>query len=184
MYLIVGLGNPGREYEKTRHNAGFQVIDKLCSKWNVSLTKEDFHGAYIKTKFNNEDVIICKPYTYMNLSGQTVMELSHFYKIDLDKIVVIYDDMDTPVGNLRIKLNGSAGGQKGMQSIIQMLHTENIKRIKIGIGRPSIPVVDYVLTSPNKEEQEKISSAQERAVTIIEEYIKRDFNYVLSRYNK
>lgn len=184
MYLIVGLGNPGREYEKTRHNAGFQVIDKLCSKWNISLNKEDFHGAYIKTKFNNEDVIICKPYTFMNLSGQTVMEIAHFYKIDIENIVVIYDDMDTPVGNLRIKLNGSSGGQKGMQSIIQMMHTENIKRIKIGIGRPSIPVIDYVLTTPNKDDQEKISEAQNRAVIIIEEYIKRDFNYVLSRYNK
>ena len=94
MKLIVGLGNPGDEYKKTRHNMGFQVIDKLLNKWNLNLNKEDFHGAYIKTKLFDEDVIICKPYTYMNLSGQTVMEITHFYKIKTEDIIVIYDDMD------------------------------------------------------------------------------------------
>lgn len=183
MFLIVGLGNPGHEYERTRHNAGFQVIDKLCAKWNIALNKEDFKGIYTRTKFNNEDVIICKPLTFMNLSGQNVMEISHFFKIDIDKILIVYDDMDTPVGKLKLKKNGSSGGQKGMQSIIQMMGTENIKRIKIGIGRPDTPVIDYVLTAPNKIDLEKIDSIQEKAVFIIEEYIKHNFDYVQSRYN-
>lgn len=184
MYLIVGLGNPGNEYKNTRHNMGFQVIDKLCEKWNISSLKESFHSGFIKTKFNNEDVIICKPYTFMNLSGQAVMEIVHFFKVDVSNIVVIYDDMDTPVGKLRIKMNGSSGGQKGMQSIIQMLNTEDIKRIKIGIGRPSVPFIDYVLGVPSKEEWSLISSIQDKAVMVIEEFIKRDFNYVMSRYNR
>ena len=184
MKLIVGLGNPGDEYEKTRHNMGFQVIDKLLNKWNLNLNKEDFHGAYIKTKLFNEDVIICKPYTYMNLSGQTVMEITHFYKIKTEDIIVIYDDMDTPVGQIRIKLKGSSGGQKGMMSIIDMMHTEDIKRIKIGIGRATSPVVDYVLNVPNKEDFEKINIAQDKACLAIEEYLKHDFNYIMSRYNK
>lgn len=184
MKLIVGLGNPGDEYKKTRHNMGFQVIDKLLNKWNLNLNKEDFHGAYIKTKLFDEDVIICKPYTYMNLSGQTVMEITHFYKIKTEDIIVIYDDMDTPVGQIRIKLNGSSGGQKGMMSIIDMMHTEDIKRIKIGIGRATSPVVDYVLNVPNKEDFEKINIAQDKACLAIEEYLKHDFNYIMSRYNK
>ena len=182
MYLIVGLGNPGREYEKTRHNAGFQVIDKLCSKWNISLNKEDFHGAYIKTKFNNEDVIVCKPYTFMNLSGQTVMEIAHFYKIPTENILVIFDDMDTLPGKIRLREKGSAGGQKGMLSIIQMMHTDEIKRIKVGIGPKTMNVVDYVLGVPSKEDKELIDIAQQNALEAIEAYIKKGFMYAQSRY--
>lgn len=184
MYLIVGLGNPGYEYTSTRHNAGFQTIDKLCKKYNITLDKENFHSLYTKTKLFDEDVIICKPLTFMNLSGQALIELTHFYKIDSDNIIVIYDDMDTPIGKLKMKKNGSSGGQKGMASIINMMHTEEIKRIKIGTGRPNIPVVDYVLQTPSKEEQVLISSSQDRAVLIIENYLKHGFDYALSRYNK
>ena len=183
MYLIVGLGNPGREYEKTRHNMGFQVIDLLCEKWKTSLNREDFHGAYVKTKFKDEDVILCKPYTYMNVSGQTVMEIAHFYKIPTENIIVIYDDMDLAPGKMKIKDKGSSGGQKGIQSIIQMMHTEEIKRIKIGVGRPNIPVVDYVLGVPSEEDKVLINKAHQKAVLALEAMITKDFNYAMSRYN-
>ena len=182
MYLIVGLGNPGREYEKTRHNMGFQVIDKLISKWNVSLNKENFHGLYCKTTYNDEDVIILKPMTYMNLSGQSVMEIAHFYKIPTENIIVIYDDMDTLPGRIRLREKGSSGGQKGIQSIIQMMHTDEIKRIKIGIGPKTMGVVDYVLGVPSLEDRELIEKAQLRAVEALEAYIKKGFMYAQSRY--
>ena len=181
MYLFVGLGNPGSNYQNTRHNMGFQVIDKLAKKWNIDLNKDDFHGIYAKTKFNNEDVILLKPLTFMNLSGQSVMELSYFYKISNENIVVIFDDMDTPVGKLRLREKGSAGGHNGMKSIIQMQHSEEIKRIKIGIGRPAIPVVDYVLSAPNSEERKLIDQAQDKAVTLIEAILTKGFHYALSR---
>ena len=182
MYLIVGLGNPGREYEKTRHNMGFQVIDKLVSKWNVSLNKENFHGVYTKTTFNDEDVIILKPMTYMNLSGQSVMEIAHFYKIPTENIIVIYDDMDTLPGKIRLREKGSSGGQKGIASIIQMMHTDAIKRIKVGIGPKTMDVVDYVLGVPSLEDRELINKAQDRAIEAIEAYIKKGFVYAQSRY--
>lgn len=184
MYLVVGLGNPGSQYSKTRHNMGFQVVDKLAKKWGVSFDKENFHAVYVKTKFKGEDVIVCKPYTFMNLSGQTVMEITHFFKIPLENIIVIFDDMDTVPGQLRIKERGSSGGQKGIQSIIDMMHSQEIKRIKIGIGRATIPVVDYVLASPSNEDEELISKAQEKACVAIEAIIEHGFNYALSRYNR
>ena len=182
MYLIVGLGNPGKEYENTRHNMGFQVMDKLLDKWNVSLNKEGFHGLYTKTKFNDEEIILLKPMTYMNLSGQSVMEIAHFYKIKAENILVIFDDMDTMPGKIRLRERGSAGGQKGMASIIQMMHTSEIKRIKIGIGPKNIDVVDYVLGVPSKEDKELIDIAHQKAIEAIEAYIKKGFMYAQSRY--
>lgn len=182
MFLIVGLGNPGDEYALTRHNMGFQVIEKLSKKWNISINKEGFHGEYVKTKFNDEDVILLKPMTYMNLSGQAVMELTHYFKIPLENILVIFDDLDTVPGKIRLKEKGSSGGQKGIQSIIEMMHSENIKRIKVGIGRPNAPIVDYVLGIPSKEDRELIDKAQDRAVEAIEAYLKKGFLYALSRY--
>ena len=182
MYLIVGLGNPGREYENTRHNMGFQVLNKLALRWKVDFNKEDFHGEYVKTSFNGQDVILLKPMTFMNLSGQSVMELSHFYKIPTENILVIFDDLDTVPGKIRLREKGSSGGQKGIQSIIDMMHTDQIKRIKIGIGRSSIPVVDYVLSVPSKEELEKIDMAQNIALDAIEAFLNKGFLYALSRY--
>ena len=182
MYLIVGLGNPGREYENTRHNMGFQVMDKLANKWKVSLNKDGFHGEYTKTKFNDEDIILLKPMTYMNLSGQSVMEIAHFYKIPTENILVIFDDMDTMPGKIRLRGKGSAGGQKGMLSIIQMMHTDEIKRIKVGIGPKTMDVVDYVLGVPSKEDKELIDIAQVKAIEAIEAYIKKGFMYAQSRY--
>ena len=184
MYLIVGLGNPGREYEKTRHNMGFQVMDKLLNKWNVSLNKDDFHGLYAKTRFNDEDVILLKPMTYMNLSGQSVMEIAHFYKIPTENILVIFDDMDTPPGKIRLREKGSAGGQKGMQNIIDLMHTNEIKRIRIGInGCDKNKVIDYVLGKFNKEEDIEISLAVSKAYPMIESFIKETFENFMNRFN-
>lgn len=182
MYLIVGLGNPGQEYERTRHNMGFQVIDRLIRRWNITLDREAFHGLYAKTKFAGQDVIILKPMTFMNLSGQSVMELSYYYKIPVENILVIYDDVDTVPGKIRLRERGSSGGQNGIKSVMQMMHTEEIKRIRIGTGQADRPMIDYVLGIPSAEDAEKLAVAQEHAVDAVEAYLTKGFLYAKSRY--
>ncbi len=175
MKLIVGLGNPGSEYAHTRHNMGFEVIDELCKRMNVSLNKQDFKGAYCKTRFENEDVILLKPLTYMNLSGKCVVEIFNYFKFDLDELLVIYDDLDLPPGKIRLRESGSSGGQKGILNIMQMLNTQDVQRIRIGTGKANIPVVDYVLSRPSKEEQVLINDAIKRAADAVETFIKFGF---------
>ena len=180
-YLIAGLGNPGREYEATRHNMGFQTIDLLAKQLNLIFNREDFHGIYVKGVYKDQEIYLLKPLTYMNLSGQSVMELSHYFKIPNENIIIIFDDMDTEVGKLRLREKGSSGGHNGIKSIIQMLHDEEIKRVKIGIGRPKGPYIDYVLSIPSDEEQVEIKKAQEKACKLILEAIDKGFHYAVSR---
>ena len=183
MKLIVGLGNPGKKYEKTRHNMGFMVADLFSDVTGIDVDKEAFSGLLGRGKFLNEDVIILKPQTFMNLSGNSVQQVIHFFKIELEDVIVIYDDMALPPGSMRMRLNGSSGGQKGMQNIIDMLGTEEIKRIRIGIGEPEFDSVDYVLSKPLKEEQELIDEAIQRAVDAIKETIRSNFQKAMSLYN-
>ena len=143
MFLIVGLGNPGSEYEGTRHNMGFMTLDKMMlDHVGMDLNKTGFKGQYLKTKYHGEDVVFLKPMTYMNLSGESVMEAVHFFKIPLENIVVVFDDMDLEPGRIRLRKNGSSGGQKGMGNIIQLLGSQDIKRIRVGIGKSDRSVVD------------------------------------------
>lgn len=183
MKLIVGLGNPGKEYELTRHNCGFRVLDALADVLSLDFNKEDFHGVYTKFKFDDEDIILFKPYTYMNLSGTAVQEISHFFKIKNEDIVVVYDDMALKPGLIRLRLNGSSGGQKGIQNIIDNLGTQEIKRIRVGIGEPQHSGVDFVLGKPFGEEKVKIDSAIIKARDAIRDYLNRDFHYSMSKYN-
>lgn len=183
MKLIVGLGNPGKEYEMTRHNCGFRVIDAFADSFGVDIDKEDFKGIYGRLKNNGEDIILFKPLTYMNLSGTAVQEIVHYFKIDVDDIVVIYDDLAIKPGQIRIRLNGSSGGQKGIQNIIENLGTDNIKRIRIGIGEPQFDTVDWVLGKPSKEDAPKIDAAIEQAVKAIREYLIHDFQNAMSKFN-
>ena len=183
MKLIVGLGNPGREYEMTRHNCGFRVIDAFADAAGVDIDKEKFHGVYGKFTYKDEDVILFKPLTMMNLSGVAVQEIVHFFKIAIDDIVVIFDDMAIEPGQLRLRMNGSSGGQKGIQNIIDNLGTENIKRIRVGIGEPKFNSIDWVLGKPSGEDAIKIDSAIERATKAIREYLIHDFQNAMSKYN-
>ena len=158
MKLIVGLGNPGREYEGTRHNCGFMVIDKLAEKLNVSVDQNKFKGLYVKFKYHGEDVILLKPQTYMNLSGESVSTLMQFFKIEIEDLLVIYDDLDMPVGKLRLRKTGSAGGHNGIKNIIAHLNSQDFKRIRVGIDRHKyMKVVDYVLSRFTKEETDAIN---------------------------
>ena len=134
MKLIVGLGNPGKKYEGTRHNMGFMAIDLLSDQAQIDVDKEVFHGLMGRGKIYDEDVILFKPTTFMNLSGTAVQEVVHYFKIALEDIVVIYDDMAIPIGSIRLRKEGSSGGHKGKQNIIDCLSSDQIKRIRVGIG--------------------------------------------------
>ena len=142
MKLFVGLGNPGKKYENTRHNAGFLALDKFAEIAKVDIDKSDFKGLFTSFTYNAEKIYLLKPQTYMNLSGQSVVSLMNFFKIEVDELYVIYDDMDISPGQIRLKEDGSSGGHKGMQNIIELLGTTNIKRIRIGIGKPEHDGVD------------------------------------------
>ena len=160
MKLIVGLGNFGAEYAKTRHNIGFMAIDLIAEKLGVEFTKEKFHAAVAEVNLNGEKVILLKPLTYMNKSGLAVAEAVNFYKLELADLLVIYDDMDMQCGQLRIRKKGSGGGHRGMGDIIRCLSSDLISRIKVGIGHPVHgTVVDFVLKPFSDEENEKIVPA-------------------------
>lgn len=183
MKLIVGLGNPGKEYAQTRHNCGFRVVDAFADAAGVDIDKEDFKGIYGRFKHDGEDVILFKPLTMMNLSGNAVQEIAHFFKIPVDDIVVIFDDMALEPGCVRLRKNGSSGGQKGMQNIIDNLGTSEIKRIRIGIGEAKFNSIDWVLGKPDGEDALKINAAIEQATKAIREFLIHDFENAMSKYN-
>ncbi len=184
MKLIVGLGNPGKEYENTRHNTGFMVMDALAKDLGVSINMIKFKGVYTKTKIKGEDVILLKPGTYMNNSGESVGEVMRFFKIDVEDILVIYDDLDLPTGRLRIRDKGSAGGHNGIKSIIAHVGTSEFKRIRIGIDKhPYIPTVDYVLGRFTKEEMESMQPGIDHAVIVAKEFVNTDFHKIMSLHN-
>ncbi len=179
MKLIVGLGNPGSKYEHTRHNIGFDTLDLLSDALKIDINKVKFQGVFGK----GEDVILFKPSTFMNLSGIAVREIMTFFKIDIADLVVISDDMAIQVGKIRLRMNGSSGGHKGLQNIIDNLGSDNFKRIRIGIGEPKINTIDFVLSKPSKEETSLILEAQKRAKEALLEYLKNNFDVAMSKFN-
>ena len=184
MKLIVGLGNPGKKYDKTRHNMGFMAIDLLADQAKIDVDKEVFHALMGRGVIFNEDVILFKPQTFMNLSGTAVQEVAHYFKIDLEDIIVVYDDMALAPGTIRLRKEGSSGGHKGMQNIIDCLSTEQIKRIRIGIGEPGEwDNVDYVLSKPLSDEMPLIEEAIENAVGALKEALKSDFDRAMNKFN-
>ena len=184
MKLFVGLGNPGKKYEGTRHNMGFMAVDLLSDQAQIDVDKEVFHGLMGRGKIYDEDVILFKPTTFMNLSGTAVQEVVHYFKIPIEDIVVIYDDMALEPGKIRLRYEGSSGGHKGMQNIIDCLSTENIKRIRIGIGEPGEwDNIDYVLSKPLKEEMPLIEEAIANAVRAVKEMLKSDFDRAMNKFN-
>src|SRR3954453_13317332 len=164
MKLIVGLGNPGKQYDQTRHNIGFTVIDELAKRFHIDLDQTKFKGLYGSTIINGEKIFLLKPLTYMNLSGESIGPFMDYFQIDLDDLLVIYDDLDLPVGKIRLRQKGSAGGHNGIKSAIAHLGTQQFNRIRMGIGRPSVPmsISDYVLGRFTVEEWSDISQSIER----------------------
>ena len=183
MKLIVGLGNPGKKYEHTRHNMGFDVVDLFAEKAQIDIDKEAFKGLVGRGKVFDEDIYILKPQTYMNLSGESVREIVNYFKIDLGDLIVIYDDMALEPGKIRLRASGSSGGHKGMQNIIEQLGSEDIKRIRIGIGEPTYDTIDYVLSKPLKEERPLIDEAIKNAVDALKEVLKENFDKAMTNFN-
>ena len=168
MKLVVGLGNPGKQYENTRHNIGFRVLDKYLG--NVKWSKK-FNGEYYETNINGEKYIFLKPQSFMNLSGGVVLSFAKFYKLDYKDILVIQDDLDLEVGKLKLKANSSAGGHNGIKDIIKALNTDAFSRIKVGVSHDrSIDTKDYVLGNMTKSELEKIDSNMDKIFNLIENF--------------
>ena len=184
MKMIVGLGNPGKEYAKTRHNAGFMAIDELAKSLGVTFDQKKYKASYAIYNHLGNKVLLVKPETYMNLSGEAVLALKNYYDIDIEDIIVVHDDLDLPVGKIRIREKGSSGGQNGMKNIINLLHSDGIKRIRIGISKDKqIDTKDYVLGKISKEDMEEFSKAIEKAAKALEFAIDNPFNLVMNRFN-
>lgn len=184
MKLIVGLGNPGKKYEKTRHNAGFCVVERLCEKLNVQLDKSKCKAIYGIYRFNGDKIIIAEPQTYMNLSGEAVVSLMRFYDIDIKDVIIIHDDLDLPLGKIRIRYQGSCGGQNGMRNIIDLTGTSVINRIRIGISKDDkIDTIDYVLGKFSKDEQDLFNTAIDKASDALIYSFNHNFEEVMSKFN-
>ena len=185
MYLIAGLGNPTREYEKTRHNVGFDTIDVLADRINTEVAERKFKGLYGKWMLGGQKVILAKPQTYMNLSGESVREAADFYKIPPDHIIVIYDDISLDVGHLRIRIKGSAGGHNGIKNIIAHLGTQEFPRIKIGVGGkpPRMDLADYVLSRFPAEERKIMETAFRDAAEAAGVLIAEGPDAAMNRFN-
>ncbi len=185
MKIIAGLGNPGQKYDKTKHNTGFMTMDHYLDEKGLSLDKDKFEGLWTKQKVNGEDVILLEPQTYMNESGRSVSQVANFFKVDPENILIIQDDMDMPIGKIRIRANGKSGGHNGIKSIIRDLGTEKFNRLKIGIRHPkNATVVSWVLTPFNDEQQKLMDDAFDTSVKIIDDFIAgRDSQYLMNKYN-
>ncbi|HAT4139365.1 aminoacyl-tRNA hydrolase [Clostridium perfringens] len=183
MILIVGLGNPGKQYEKTRHNIGFDVIDYMADKYNIDVNREKFKGICGEGFIENKKVILLKPLTYMNLSGESIREFANFYKLEDDEIIVVYDDISLDIGRLRIREKGSAGGHNGIKSIIQNLGGDKFPRVKVGVGQPKDNLVNHVLGKFSKEDREHIEKVIPVVSDAIVEIVKNDAKESMNKFN-
>ena len=185
MKLIVGLGNPGKEYENTRHNIGFMVLDKYANKNGLSFQQEKFNGLYLDFQVNGEKVILLKPLSYMNLSGEVVRKFVDFFKIKIEDILIINDDLDLQIGTFKLKPMGSSGGHNGLKNIELHLATRNYKRLKIGISNNKmLDTKDYVLGKFTSLEQEQLNTVLDTSLSIIDDFIKINFDLLMNIYNK
>ena len=183
--LIIGLGNPGKPYEHTRHNIGFDVIDELANRWNAPLNQSKFNGMYATVHRPEGKVILLKPLTYMNLSGESVRPLMDYFDIDVEDIIVIYDDLDLETGKLRLRAKGSAGGHNGIKSLIQHLGTQEFNRIRVGVNRPpaGMKVADYVLSKFSKDDQPIVKDPIEKSCEAVEMSLTKPFLEVMNHFN-
>lgn len=185
MRWIVGLGNPGKSYEATRHNAGFLVIDELARRWGVSSFQSKCQALIAEVRVQDERCVLMKPMTYMNLSGQSVRAFMDYYKASLEDAIIIYDDLDTEVGRIRLRYQGSAGGHNGLKSIIQHTGTQVFNRIRMGISRPEpgFAIVDYVLTRFAKSELPGVQQMVTEAADAVEYALTHTFEQTMAKFN-
>jgi len=186
---VVGLGNPGSKYKFTRHNIGFRVVDSLAQDIEIEFKKvKSYYSLISRGMINNHKVMLVKPQTFMNLSGRAVSKVVSYYKIPLQDLLIVYDDLNLELGQIRIRKKGSTGGHKGMESIMQYLHSEEIPRLRIGFGNPSInfnfDCVSYVLSNFNVDEEDKIKEAIKLSAEAIKTIIEDGFEKTMRKYNR
>jgi PTH1 family peptidyl-tRNA hydrolase len=185
MYLIVGLGNPENEYAHTRHNMGFDTINQIAKNNNIQITKNKFKGLCESTIIQNQKVILLKPQTYMNLSGESVKEVAEFYNLKPEEIIVIYDDIDIEKGHIKIRKKGGAGSHNGMKSVVEELQSTDFARIRVGIGQPEFKsdMINYVIGKVSQEEQEILQQGVEKAAKAVEEILKNGIDIAMNKFN-
>lgn len=185
MYIIVGLGNPGRQYDATRHNVGFIAIDEIAKRLNIKMDRLKFKAIVGEGRIGTEKIVLAKPQTFMNLSGQSVVELMNYYKVDRSKLIVIYDDIDIDVGRIRIRLKGSAGTHNGMKNIIYLLGYDDFPRIRIGVSkpRPQQDLASFVLSKFEKEEIQPMIDSIETAAKAAIESVETTVDIAMNKYN-
>jgi peptidyl-tRNA hydrolase, PTH1 family len=185
IFLIVGLGNPGREYRETRHNIGFLLMDRLAVNLNTRFTRLQSKALVASTTYQERKIILAKPQTFMNLSGQSVQGLIHFYKLPLTNILIAHDDLDLPPGTIRIRPDGGSAGQKGMSSILERLGTDEFPRLRLGVGRPpgQMQAPDYVLQDFSNGERTLISETLNRAMEAVLTFVTEGLNATMNKYN-
>lgn len=185
MYLIVGLGNPEEKYSNTRHNMGFDVINELSKECDIKVSKSKFDAFYGMGEINDKKVILVKPQTYMNLSGESIIKFKKFYKISNKNIIVVYDDIDLKLGDIRLKAKGSAGSHNGMKSVIENLNTQDFIRIRVGIGAPENKddMINYVVGQIPKREREILDEAITRAKDSIVEILENGIDTAMNKFN-
>lgn len=185
MHLIVGLGNPEEEYARTRHNMGFDTINKIAKNNNIEINKNKFNSLYGTGTIDGEKVVLLKPQTYMNLSGNAVRDFMNFYKIKENELIVIFDDLDIEPGVIKIRKKGSSGTHNGMKSVVHEIQTENFARIRIGIGNPKYKndLLNYILTRIPDEEYKILESATDNAAKAVNEIIKNGIDSAMNKYN-
>ena len=184
MKLIVGLGNPGKEYDLTRHNMGFEIIDAFAKSKNLDIKQDKFGGLYTEFIENNEKIILLKPQKYINLSGEVIKKYVDYFKIDINDILIISDDLDLPFGILRLREKGSSGGHNGLKNIELNLGTSSYKRLKIGISNnKDIDTKDYVLGKIPKDNKKELEEIKEVTTKLLNDYLKLDFDILMNKYN-
>lgn len=185
MYIIVGLGNPGDKYAKTRHNVGFNVIDILAKEYLIDVSKIKHKALVGEGRIGTEKVILVKPITYMNLSGESVVDICNYYNIDLENLIVIYDDIDLDVGKIRIRKKGSGGTHNGMRSIIKCLGSNEFPRVRVGISKPQNgqDLADFVLSRFSKDDEKLMQESYENAAKAIDCTIRENLDLAMNKYN-
>ena len=184
MYIIVGLGNPEEDYAKTRHNMGFNVINKIANQYEIEVTKKKFQGLYGMGNIEGEKVILLKPQTFMNLSGKSVKEILNFYKLEPTQLIVIYDDIDIEPGVIRLRKSGGAGTHNGMKSVVHELNTQNFKRVRVGIGMPEKKedLIEYVIGAISEEDKEKLDQGINLAKDSVIEILKNGIDIAMNKF--
>lgn len=184
-FLLIGLGNPGREYANTRHNFGFMLIDRLAVRLGARGMKVQSKAIVMDAQYEDHKLILAKPQTYMNLSGQSVQGLAHFYKIPFSNVMILSDDLDIPFGTIRIRASGGPGGQRGLSSILEQLGTKEVPRLRLGIGRPPgrMEPAYYVLQNFSKHDMQSLSEVLDRAADATLEFVRNGLNAAMNKFN-